>query len=33
MLEILFLVIGIALGHQFATNKALQQKLNEIDKS
>lgn len=29
MFEILFLAIGVALGHQFATNKALKEKLNE----
>ena len=32
MFEILFLVIGIIIGNLFATNKSLQQKLNEIDK-
>lgn len=32
MLEILFLAIGFAMGYLFATNKALTQKLNEMDK-
>jgi uncharacterized protein YneF (UPF0154 family) len=32
MFEILFLVIGFALGNLFATNKSLKQKLDEIGK-